>query len=105
MSMRLSHEEREILWSALYDFIENNHAYNEGNEKMARHLQQRLEKFDKLSFANGVGGRVAQEQRRSDDRMKDSFLKGMTGKGFQEWMQATDKPAPAKSEEQGETTK
>jgi hypothetical protein len=92
MSMRLDFDEREVLWSALYSFIENVSGEEEyaKQEQIARRLQKRLDDFAKRSFANRKGGSASASRREGKIRVLQGIIEGATGQKVDYWT----KPAP-----------
>jgi hypothetical protein len=87
MSMRLSHEERETIREALEEYMENISGEAPETEKVVKRLQKRLDNWFKVSLNNRAGGSVAAMKRRHKLQDVDNFLKGFTGKNYEEWMQ------------------
>jgi len=97
MSMRLSHEERQTLWSALYDYLKNISGENPDEEKRARRLRTRLENFDITSLHNATGGYVTQGKKARELQSVKGVLQGYTGKTYEELMRITSSEAEAKA--------
>jgi hypothetical protein len=93
MSMRLDEHDRNVLYNALVDHLENisgEEALAE-EERRTRKLMKRLDDFFKVSTANRAGGRVAEMKARHKLSDIDNFLKGYTGKSYKEHLEFSEK--------------